>query len=59
MKKKVDKHGRPLEDTCRTCAKKYKLDYSLEDKYGDELRPVRGYCPKHASNTGNHYYPFI
>lgn len=56
---KTDQFGRPLFDTCRTCKNSYPLDYSDEDKYGDELRPVRGYCPKCHNTSNNHYYPFI
>lgn len=56
---KIDKYGRPLEDTCRVCGKTYELDYSMEDKYGDELRPVRDYCPEHSSTRNNHPYPGI
>lgn len=56
---KKEKYGRPLTDTCRVCKKEYKLDYSDEDKYGDELRPVLGYCNKCHEKENTHYYPFI
>lgn len=50
---------RPETDIFRVCGAEYKLDYSLEEKYGDELRPVRGYCGQHETIYDNHYYPFI
>lgn len=42
---------------CRRCGKEYKLDYSDEEIYGDELRPVKNDCGKHGDWKSGHGYP--
>lgn len=49
----------PTTDICRDCGVEYPLDWSLAEEYGDELRPIRGYCPEHSGTKGNHQYPGI
>lgn len=42
---------------CRRCKKEYALDYTAEQLYGDELRPVKDDCGCGGNWKSGHGYP--